>query len=126
MKKFILVRRDTMEIVSPEEFDSFDEARIERHKMEIANPDIIIDIMITDKCEHPSNDKEYYKKIYDARVAAKAKLPQSREEFEERKQKVDKSMFETYGVQKAKDILSRPGCTDGAISSRGFDKKERR
>lgn len=44
MKTFILVRRDTMEIVSPKKFDSFDDARIERHKMEIANPDVIIDI----------------------------------------------------------------------------------
>jgi len=77
MKKFILVRRDTMKIVSPEEFDSFDEARIERHKMEIANPGVIVDIMITNKCEHHSNDKEYYKNVYDARVAAKAKLLQS-------------------------------------------------
>lgn len=46
MKKFILVRRDTMEIVSSEKFDSFDDARIERHKMEIANPNVIIDIFV--------------------------------------------------------------------------------
>ena len=44
MKTFILVRRDTMEIVSSKKFDSFDDARIERHKMEIANPNVIIDI----------------------------------------------------------------------------------
>lgn len=46
MKTFILVRRDTMEIVSPKKFDSFDNARIERHRMEIANPDVIIDIFV--------------------------------------------------------------------------------
>lgn len=46
MKTFILVRRDTMEIVSSEKFNSFDDARIERHKMEIANPDVIIDIFV--------------------------------------------------------------------------------
>lgn len=46
MKTFILVRRDTMEIVSSKKFDSFDDARIERHKMEIANPDVIIDIFV--------------------------------------------------------------------------------
>ena len=45
MKTFILVRRDTKEIVSSEKFDSLDDARIERHKLEIANPDIIIDII---------------------------------------------------------------------------------
>lgn len=45
MKTFILVRRDTMEIVSSKKFDSFDDARIERHKMEIANPNVIIDII---------------------------------------------------------------------------------
>lgn len=46
MKTFILVRLDTMEIVSSKKFDSFDDARIERHKMEIANPDVIIDIFV--------------------------------------------------------------------------------
>lgn len=46
MKTFILVRRDTNEIVSSKKFDSFDDARIERHKMEIANPDVIIDIFV--------------------------------------------------------------------------------
>ena len=46
MKTFILVRRDTMEIVSSKKFDSFDDARIERHKMEIANPNVIIDIFV--------------------------------------------------------------------------------
>ena len=45
METFILVKRDTIEIVSPKKFDSFDDARIERHKMEIANPDVIIDII---------------------------------------------------------------------------------
>lgn len=46
MKTFILVRRDTMEIVSSKKFDSFDDARIERRKMEIANPNVIIDIFV--------------------------------------------------------------------------------
>ncbi len=46
MKTFILVRRDTKEIVSSKKFDSFDDARIERHKMEIANPNVIVDIFI--------------------------------------------------------------------------------
>ena len=46
MKTFILVRRDTMEIVSSKKFDSFDDARIERHRMEIANPNVIIDIFV--------------------------------------------------------------------------------
>ena len=46
MKTFILVRRDTLEIVSSKKFDSFDDARIERHKMEIANPNVIIDILV--------------------------------------------------------------------------------
>ena len=45
MKTFILIRRDTKEIASSKKFDSFDDARIERHKMEIANPDVIIDII---------------------------------------------------------------------------------
>jgi len=45
MKKFILIRRGTMEIVSPKRFNSYNDARIERHKMEIANPDVIIDIV---------------------------------------------------------------------------------
>lgn len=46
MKTFILVRHDTMEVVSSKKFDSFDDARIERYKMEIANPDVIIDIFV--------------------------------------------------------------------------------
>ena len=46
MKTFILVRRDTLDIVSSNKFDSFDDARIERHKMEIANPNVIIDIFV--------------------------------------------------------------------------------
>lgn len=45
MKTFILVKRDTMEVASPKKFNSFDDARIERHKMEIANTDVIIDII---------------------------------------------------------------------------------
>ena len=46
MKRFVLVRRDTMKVVSSEKFNSFEDARIERHKMEIANPDVIIDILV--------------------------------------------------------------------------------
>ena len=49
MKKFILVRRDNLERVSNVVYDSFDDARIERHRMEIKNPDVIIDIMIVEE-----------------------------------------------------------------------------
>ena len=58
-------------------------------------------------------ENEYYKKIYDASIAAKAKLPQSREELEERKRKADVSMFETYGVRKSNDIPECPAITTG-------------
>lgn len=49
MNKFILVRRDTMERVSNVVYDSFDDARIERHRMEIKNPNVIIDIMTVEE-----------------------------------------------------------------------------
>lgn len=45
-KKFILVRRDNSKPVSDKKYDSFDDARIDRHKMEIKNPDVIIDIKV--------------------------------------------------------------------------------
>lgn len=45
--KYILVRRGTMEIISSKRFDSLDDAKIERHKMEIAHPDVFIDILFT-------------------------------------------------------------------------------
>lgn len=43
--KFILVSRDNLERVSDVVYDSFDDARIERHRMEIKNPNVIIDII---------------------------------------------------------------------------------
>ena len=49
MKKFILVRRDNLERVSDVVYNSFDDARIERHKMEIKNPNVIIDIMTVEE-----------------------------------------------------------------------------
>jgi hypothetical protein len=45
-KKFILIRRDNLKSVSEKVYISFNDARIDRHKMEIKNPDLIIDIKV--------------------------------------------------------------------------------
>ena len=60
-----------------------------------------VDVTATSELFKDEPKEPIYKKIYDARITAKAKLTsQSREEFEERKRKADVSRFETYGITK--------------------------